>query len=129
MKLTMIPEMTSEEIRNRLAGCSDEETPRFVLVCDGSDWCFFKARYNIGLGIELPVSFWEHDESEGGTGALFHYLGNELVVYKTDIRAIFDDEQKAIEVSKKLSQASRKFEERIKEPFVAYQMDVLLALA
>ena len=51
------------------------------------------------------------------------------MVYTTSIRAIFDDETKAIAVAEKLSEARRKFEEEVRAPFVAYQMSLMVAIA
>lgn len=132
MKLSMIPSMSSKDIRAALAGLDVQSSPRFVLVCDGHDWCIFLAKSNRPDGVELMIDFWEGDSNEDG-GGLFHYSHHdnedEYLVYTTSVRAIFDDEAKAIEVAEKLGAARRKFEDEIRAPFIAYQMSLMVALA
>lgn len=130
MKLTMIPAMSSADIRAALAGLDVQSSPRFVLVCDGHDWCIFLAKSNRPDGVELMIDFWKGDSNED-SGGLFHshYHDDEYLVYTTSIRAIFDDEAKAIAASQKLTEARRKFEEDVRGPFVAYQMSLLVAIA
>lgn len=132
MKLSMVPAMSSKDIRAALAGLDVQSSPRFVLVCDGHDWCIFLAKSNRPDGVELMIDFWEGDKNED-SGGLFHYShyenDDEYLVYTTSIRAIFDDEAKAIAVAEKLGEARRKFEEEVRAPFVAYQMSMMVAIA
>lgn len=128
MKLTMIQPMSSKDIRAALAGLGDT-SPRFVLVCEGHDWCIFTAKFDRPQGIELEVDFWMHDTNEDGGGLFHHGDDDDYLVYTTDIRAIFDDEQKAIEAAQKLGEARRKFEEDTRAHFVAYQMSLMVAIA
>lgn len=128
MNLNMVPEMTYRSIKDNLAGVS-EDSPRFVLVCDRADWSIFKAETNRTNGIELPISFWQHDENTDG-GGLFHYDSDDTyLIWTTSIRAIFNSEEKALEVARKLTAASRKYEDAVKAPFVAYQMELMMAIA
>ncbi len=133
MKLTMVPAMSSKDIRLAVALADPETRPRYALVCDGHDWCIFVVKGGRPDGIELEIDFWEHDANEDG-GGLFHYSNHdsrldEYMVYTTSIRAIFFDEEKAIEVAQKLGEARRKFEEEVRAPFVAYQMSLMVAIA
>lgn len=133
MKLTMVPAMSSKDIRMAIAMADPVRRPRFVLVCEGHDWCIFVVKANQAMGIELEVDFWEHDTNQD-TGGLFHYSHNggrldEYLVYTTSIRAVFFDEESAIAASQKLTEARRKFEEDVRGPFVAYQMSLMVAIA
>lgn len=133
MKLSMVPAMSSKDIRAALAGLDVQSSPRFVLVCDGHDWCIFLAKSNRPDGVELMIDFWEGDKNQD-SGGLFHYSPHdntldEYMVYTTSIRAVFFDEESAIAASQKLTEARRKFEEDVRGPFVAYQMSLLVAIA
>lgn len=130
INLTMVPEMPMGEIKRAIIGVN--QSPRFVLVCCGTEWYIFLAASSRCYGSELEVDFWHHDDNNMGGSSLFHQtndLKDGYSVYTSDIRAIFDDRDKAIAVARSLKAASEKFEHDIRAPAVAYQLSLLMAIA
>lgn len=127
----MVPKMSRHDIKRHISGMSPHSS-RFVLVCEGAEWCIFLAAAHRLDGAKLNVNFWEHETNSDG-GGLFHYEyeynDDTYSVYTDYIRAIFHDEEQAVAVARALKSATEKLKEEIRGPMVSYQMALMVAIA